>query len=42
MSERPERSTSNARLVVSWAIVVIPLGYGLYETLVKVANLFTS
>ena len=42
MSERPEQSTSSARLVVSWVIVVTPLCYGLYETLVKVANLFTS
>ena len=34
--------TSTARLVFSWALVSLPLAYGLYETLVKVADLFAS
>jgi hypothetical protein len=31
-----------ARIVVAWAIVGIPLAYGLVETLRKAANLFTG
>jgi len=43
MTEHPQQqSTSNVRLVLSWTLVVVPLGYGLYETLVKVAELFTG
>jgi hypothetical protein len=34
--------TSTARLVLSWAIVVIPLLYGLYETVLDAAGLFTG
>lgn len=31
-----------ARLVVSWAVVLIPLGYGLYNSAKAVAQLFTG
>ena len=34
--------TSSVRLAFSWLLVSVPLAYGLYETVVKVANLFTS
>lgn len=30
------------RLALAWALVGIPLAYGLYETLAKVADLFAS
>ncbi len=30
------------RIVVAWALVGIPLAYGLVETLRKAANLFTG
>ena len=33
-------STQPALLVVSWAIVALPIVYGLYETFVKVSSLF--
>lgn len=31
-----------ARITVAWALVGIPLAYGLYETIRKVATLFTG
>jgi len=31
-----------ARIVTAWALVGIPLAYGLVETLRKAANLFTG
>ena len=31
-----------ARLIVSWTVVGVPLAYGLWETLVKAAKLFTG
>ena len=31
-----------ARIVVAWALVGVPLAYGLVETLRKAANLFTG
>jgi hypothetical protein len=31
---------SNGRLAVAWALVGVPLGYGVYETLTRVAALF--
>ena len=32
----------NARLVVSWALVALLLGYGIVQTVVTAARLFTS
>jgi hypothetical protein len=32
--------TTQARLVISWAIVGVPLLYGLWETIAKAKNLF--
>ena len=37
---RTETKTQTGLLVVSWAIVGIPLVYGVYQTVVKVASLF--
>ncbi|HWL87914.1 MAG TPA: hypothetical protein VNO21_19050 [Polyangiaceae bacterium] len=37
-----EAPTSTARLVVAWVIVGIPLLYGVYETLLRAAKLFTG
>jgi len=34
--------TSRARLALAWLLVGIPLGYGVYETLLKAAKLFTG
>ena len=41
---RPEEQpdASGARLAFSWALVSVPLAYGLYETIVKVSDLFTG
>ena len=33
--------TSN-RIVLSWALVAVPLAYGVVETLVKAVKLFTG
>lgn len=30
------------RLVVGWALVSLALGYGVYQTILKAAKLFTS
>ncbi len=32
----------SARIVVAWGVVVVPLAYGVTETLRKVVTLFTS
>ena len=34
--------STRARLVFGWALVGIPLAYGVYETLVKASSLFTG
>lgn len=31
---------ATGKLVVAWALVGVPLGYGVYETLTRVAALF--
>ena len=31
---------STGRLVIAWALVGVPLAYGVYETLTRVAALF--
>ncbi|MET4135303.1 hypothetical protein [Pseudarthrobacter sp. PvP090] len=31
---------STGKLVVAWALVGVPLGFGVYETLTRVAALF--
>jgi hypothetical protein len=31
---------STGKLVLAWALVGVPLGYGVYETLTRVAALF--
>jgi hypothetical protein len=31
---------STGRLIVAWALVGVPLAYGVYETLTRVAGLF--
>jgi len=33
-------NTSTGKLVVGWALVGVPLAYGVYETLTRVAALF--
>jgi hypothetical protein len=33
-------NASTGKLVVAWALVGLPLGYGVYETLTRVAALF--
>jgi hypothetical protein len=38
-----QTSTSQtARLVISWLLVAVLLGYGIIETLITAAKLFTS
>jgi hypothetical protein len=32
---------SNAKLVISWLLVGIPLAYGIFQTLTKAAALFS-
>jgi len=39
---QPVEPTSTGRLAFSWALVGIPLAYGLYETIAKVSDLFAS
>ena len=31
-----------ARLIVSWTVVGVPLAYGLWQTLLKASQLFTG
>jgi len=35
-------SSMAARLAISWAVVGVPLAYGIYETVKKTAALFTG
>jgi hypothetical protein len=35
-------TNQTARLVVSWLLVAVLLGYGIIETLITAAKLFTS
>lgn len=32
----------NSRLIVAWALVAVPLAYGLVETIRKASTLFTG
>ena len=32
----------SGRVAVSWAVVLVPVGYGLVETITKVVDLFTA
>jgi len=34
--------TQTARLVISWLLVAVLLGYGIIETLITAAKIFTS
>jgi hypothetical protein len=34
--------TQSARLVISWLLVAVLLGYGVIETLITAAKIFTS
>ncbi|WP_328996601.1 hypothetical protein OG394_18315 [Kribbella sp. NBC_01245] len=40
MNDTPTGQT--ARLVISWALVAVLLGYGIVQTLITAAKLFTS
>jgi len=40
MSE--QGSPSTARIAFSWALVGVPLAYGIYETVLKATQLFTG
>ncbi|MFC0627412.1 MFS transporter small subunit [Kribbella deserti] len=40
MSNTPTGQT--ARLVISWTLVAVLLGYGIIQTLITAAKLFTS
>ena len=35
-----ERKTSRSRLAISWLLVLIPLGWGVYQSVVKSLPLF--
>jgi hypothetical protein len=35
-------SSTTARLVVGWSLVGIPLAYGIYNTLLRAASLFSG
>jgi hypothetical protein len=39
---RAETATSPVQLALSWAIVSIPLAYGVYMTLMEAVALFTA
>ncbi|MDP9431828.1 MAG: hypothetical protein M3P91_03700 [Actinomycetota bacterium] len=34
--------SATGRLVLAWAVVSVPLGYGITQTLIKAAQLFTG
>jgi hypothetical protein len=36
----PERKTSTLRIVIYWMIVLIPLSWGVYESIIKSLPLF--
>jgi hypothetical protein len=40
MNTEDTSGTHTPRIVVSWAIVTIPLAYGIFETLKKASQLF--
>ncbi len=42
MTGHADSSTGPVRLVLSWAIVTIPLAYGVYMTLLEAIALFTA
>ena len=42
MASHADSSTSPARVVLSWALVAIPLAYGVYMTLMEAVALFTA
>ena len=37
-----QQSGSTGRIAVAWAVVGIPLGYGVSQTLLRAADLFTG
>jgi hypothetical protein len=37
---QPSGTSSAGRLAIAWALVGVPLAYGVYETLTRVAALF--
>jgi hypothetical protein len=37
-----ERKTSPLRLVIYWMIVLIPLGWGVYQSIIKSLPLFSA
>jgi hypothetical protein len=42
MSDMSTTTTSPARIALSWVLVGIPLVYGVYNTLLEAAALFTA
>ncbi|WP_369371573.1 hypothetical protein AB1046_22880 [Promicromonospora sp. Populi] len=44
MTEQTPERTSNQvpRLIVTWAVVTVPLAYGLFQTIRSVIPLFTG
>jgi hypothetical protein len=38
----PESKTSTLRIVIYWMIVLIPLGWGVYESIIKSLPLFSA
>ena len=40
--QRPTTATTVALLVFSWVMVLVPIGYGLWQTLMKAMLLFGS
>jgi hypothetical protein len=41
-SHQAESATSPVRLALSWAVVGVPLAYGVYMTLMEAIALFTA
>ncbi|HEX8969998.1 MFS transporter small subunit [Oryzihumus sp.] len=41
-THEPERGTPVAAVLGAWLVVATPLAYGLWQTLVKAAKLFTG
>lgn len=42
MSDMSTTTTVPARIAIAWALVGIPLAYGVYNTLLEAAALFTG
>ncbi len=40
--ELGEGRSSGLRVVLSWAVVVLPAAWGVYNTVLRAANLFTK